>query len=648
MAGYVRQSAADIQAGLIVKSAIFNAEFDQLQSAFSTSGHTHDGTAGNGPKLDISNSTVGILDASRTNIPVADFVKGPAVSVDGRVAIFSGVTGKLINSSTDTLATLKNRANHTGSQAISTITGLRADLDSRTLDSTLSLVAKSGSYNDLSDKPVLGSAASQNTSAFATAAQGTKADTAVQTVNGKTGPTVSLTHTDVGAVSSTKEAEITANTTARHTHSNKTILDATTASYLAAEKTKLTGIEAGAQVNTVTSVAGKTGAVTLTSSDVGLGNVPNKTEAQMVATGAIADALGEKVSFTAQILSGAEAGQVRANIGAGILAGFRNKIINGDFVVWQRGQGPHTNFGYTADRWACYKNAGAEAASVDRQLFVIGHVEVPGSPAGYLRANVTNGGPAANGFISIGQQIEEVRTLSGQKATLTFYARANAPREVAIELSQVFGSGGSPRLNILVGKAQLTTTWKKYSYVIDVPSLAGKTVGSNACVGIAFVLSAGTDFSSRFDNLGIQTGTFDFSRVSLVEGDASAEADPFSPRHAQQELSLCQRYFSRIEGNNQWIAGLTAPAAGAKAFFALNTPVAMRVTPTVSAVGQGSYFGGGVWTSTTVDVSAVVGTTVFATIGVPTEASPAGAPGWLVRLASGGGTHAYITLDAEL
>lgn len=43
----------------------------------------------------------------------------------------------------------------------------------------------------------------------------------------------------------------------------------------ATDKVKLDGIEAGAQVNTVTSVAGKTGAVTVTKSDVGLGNVQN-------------------------------------------------------------------------------------------------------------------------------------------------------------------------------------------------------------------------------------------------------------------------------------------------------------------------------------------------------------------------------------
>ena len=41
-------------------------------------------------------------------------------------------------------------------------------------------------------------------------------------------------------------------------------------------QTKLDTIETGAQVNSVTSVAGKTGAVALAKSDVGLGNVVNK------------------------------------------------------------------------------------------------------------------------------------------------------------------------------------------------------------------------------------------------------------------------------------------------------------------------------------------------------------------------------------
>lgn len=48
-----------------------------------------------------------------------------------------------------------------------------------------------------------------------------------------------------------------------------------TEDYTTSEKNKLAGVAAGAQVNTVTSVAGKTGAVTLAKGDVGLGNVDN-------------------------------------------------------------------------------------------------------------------------------------------------------------------------------------------------------------------------------------------------------------------------------------------------------------------------------------------------------------------------------------
>lgn len=63
-----------------------------------------------------------------------------------------------------------------------------------------------------------------------------------------------------------------------HTHTNKAILDAVTAAFTTADETKLDGIQAGAQVNSVTSVAGKTGAVTLAKADVGLGNVDNTSD----------------------------------------------------------------------------------------------------------------------------------------------------------------------------------------------------------------------------------------------------------------------------------------------------------------------------------------------------------------------------------
>lgn len=64
--------------------------------------------------------------------------------------------------------------------------------------------------------------------------------------------------------------------------------------YTAAEKTKLTGIETGAQKNTVTSVAGKTGAVTLAKGDVGLGNVDNTKDLDKPISTAMQTALDAK------------------------------------------------------------------------------------------------------------------------------------------------------------------------------------------------------------------------------------------------------------------------------------------------------------------------------------------------------------------
>lgn len=130
----------------------------------------------------------------------------------------------------------------------------------------LATVATTGQYSDLLGRPTLGSAASMSASAFATAAQGAMADTSLQPA-------------DIGATIQAYSA----------------ILSGTTASFTAALKTKLDGIQAGAQVNTVTSVAGKAGAVTLTKGDVGLGSVDNTSDADKPISTAVSVALSDKV-----------------------------------------------------------------------------------------------------------------------------------------------------------------------------------------------------------------------------------------------------------------------------------------------------------------------------------------------------------------
>lgn len=66
--------------------------------------------------------------------------------------------------------------------------------------------------------------------------------------------------------------------------------------YTTAEKTKLAGIEEGAQKNTVTSVAGKTGVVSLVKGDVGLNNVDNTADADKPISTAVQAALDGKAN----------------------------------------------------------------------------------------------------------------------------------------------------------------------------------------------------------------------------------------------------------------------------------------------------------------------------------------------------------------
>jgi hypothetical protein len=71
--------------------------------------------------------------------------------------------------------------------------------------------------------------------------------------------------------------------------------NADTNAFTDTEKSKLSGIAAGSQVNTVTSVAGKTGAVALAKADVGLGSVDNTSDANKPVSTAVQTALDNKV-----------------------------------------------------------------------------------------------------------------------------------------------------------------------------------------------------------------------------------------------------------------------------------------------------------------------------------------------------------------
>jgi len=281
---------------------------------------------------------------------------------------------------------------------------------------------------------------------------------------------------------------------------------------------------------------------------------------------------------------------------ASSLPNFRNRIINGNFDIWQRGTS-QTSSGYgSADRWNNNHSGSSKTAS--QQLFTNGQTDVPGNPKYYLRTVLTS--TSSNGDICLTlQNIEDVSTLAGKTATLSFWAKADSAKNIATEIIQYFGTGGSPSSTILsIGTTthNLTATWQKFTTTVSIPSISGKTIGTdgNDYLGLNFWFEAGSNVSSsRTNSLGNQSGTFDIAQVQLEEGTV---ATPFEHRPIGVELSLCQRYYYRLPDNLGFSNRTTSTNIGDPiSMQPLAHPTTMRATPSLTILGSESSIGGSGW-----------------------------------------------------
>jgi hypothetical protein len=217
-----------------------------------------------------------------------------------------------------------------------------------------------------------------------------------------------------------------------------------------------------------------------------------------------------------------------ANGSAGPLS--QNYIINGGFDIWQRGTtfSAVTSVIFTADRFriAGYSGSGS---TFSRQAFTPGELVANtfGDAQFYLRANSTNT------QVYFDQRIEDVRTLAGQVATLSFWAKAASPLTLSSNLFQGFGSGGSSD-NVFTSKNNsITTSWQRFTHTFTVPSVSGKTIGAGSFLSPYFVSAT---LNTNLDIWGVQL-------------EAGSTATPFrrNANSLQGELAACQRYYQRFD-----------------------------------------------------------------------------------------------------
>lgn len=253
------------------------------------------------------------------------------------------------------------------------------------------------------------------------------------------------------------------------------------------------------------------------------------------------------------------------NIGSGAQSfngfggsGFKNKIVNGNFNVWQRG----TSFsatGFTADRWFL-------SAAVNSQRISLSPEETELTGAEYaLRFN-------AGTYVSY--KIEDVRTLAGKKATLSFWSKSGASKTLYnLYLRQHFGTSGSAYVDTVFSSTTFnnTTELTKHTFTVTLPTIVGKTIGSDNTHYIEIF------FESQND--GIYT---DITGVQFEEGSI---ATPFENRPYGLELSLCQRYcFNPKYGAdiaNQVIRGDAYSEDAVNGWANFKFPVPMRITPSL-------------------------------------------------------------------
>lgn len=209
-------------------------------------------------------------------------------------------------------------------------------------------------------------------------------------------------------------------------------------------------------------------------------------------------------------------------LNGGPLAGFRNRIINGGFDVWQRGTSVTPSLGsltsYVSDRWASYQTGVVLAVS---------------SSTGYgvnpYAASFTGAG--GNTEVTLFQCIEAANTYSFEGAS-------------AITLSCAIYSTVAKAIALTIDSANVanvfSATTTQSSSVFNHPgtgwattSLTWTSPGSNCQRGLRTRISFGA----------CTTGTFKLTSVQLETGTV---ATPFEARPIGIEEMLCKRYYEKL------------------------------------------------------------------------------------------------------
>jgi hypothetical protein len=327
-------------------------------------------------------------------------------------------------------------------------------------------------------------------------------------------------------------------------------------------------------------------------------NWPTPDNTGLVKNGALdMRSLGNAIDASMADLKGGTTGQVLAKAsntdmdftwstasgGSNLFYAGKNKVINGDFGVWQRGTSfTVANDTYTADRFLVAANGG-QTMAFTQQTFTAGTAPVSGYEGRFFYQYAVTAAGSGNSYNQLKTRIEGARTLAGQTATISFWAKGSASYNITTVGYQSFGTGGSPSGSVLAwssGNFAVTTSWQRFSYSFTMPSVSGKTFGTN-----------GNDYVELYINMPTnQTSTTGIWGVQLEAGSTATDFVTASGNSFQGELAMCQRYYQvitagaavAINNTTQVVMSLVFPTMRTNSItFALTGP--LRITDVFTA-----------------------------------------------------------------
>lgn len=252
-------------------------------------------------------------------------------------------------------------------------------------------------------------------------------------------------------------------------------------------------------------------------------------------------------------------GLVAPDIG---LTNFRNKIINGDLGLWQRGDSfSLASSEFTADRFMAASGSGGDG-TVSKEIFAEGQTEVPGFPNYYLRHSQS---VAATSVPWLYYKMEDILTLANEPVVLSFWIKASKVLDIDAYLYQHDGTTAN-QVQIATDLS-IGTSWQR----VEIPGFMPNPV-SAGLIGRSVVGHTGFWIGWPIND----TYTIDVAQFQLESGEV---ATPFEFRHPYIEQIMCERFYEQL-GTGAHGASLTSTQIS----FGARYRVAKRTTPTLSLV----------------------------------------------------------------